>query len=218
MNETLYTIDLLHGRGRPEEASPARTAVVTALMAVPFAIVFICFGIFSTNKIVIADSRGEIKKLDKQIAQYGDIQRRQGEAEAKKKLLNGYFTEVNSSLYRHKQWSPVIELVVESMPDSMVLTELNVRQKFDRQQVPQKDDPQKQISVNIPVRTLHMSLSGNIGRNLDKEVKDFCEKLRASSLLEGKISDIKVSQEFGTLDERETVEYIIDCYFKADKI
>ncbi|MDD5459650.1 MAG: hypothetical protein PHF37_09700 [Phycisphaerae bacterium] len=218
MNETLFTIDLLHGRGRPEQVSPARTAAVTAFMAVPVAIVLICVGVFATNKIVISDSRGKIDELDKKIAEYGDIQERQKQAEAIKGRLNDYFNEVNSSLYRHQQWSSVIELVVDNIPNFMVLTEFNVKQRFNREQVPQKDDPQKQVSVNIPVRTLHMSLSGNIGLNWDKEVKDFCDGLKNSDLLKDRISDIKVSQEFGTLDGREAVEYIIDCYFKADKI
>ena len=82
--------------------------------------------------------------------------------------------------------------------------------------MPKKDDPQKMVDISVPVRTLQMSVSGRPGDNCDEAVRNFKDHLRSSALIGPKLEDIRVSQEFGTLEGRDVISYEIDCIFKPE--
>jgi len=102
------------------------------------------------------------------------------------------------------------------MPDAMVLTRLEVKQRFVKKRVPKKNDPKKMFDVSVPVRTLQMSVSGRPQANNDKAVKDFKDRLRFSASLATRLEDIRVSQQSGTLEGQDVVSYEIDCIFKPE--
>jgi len=104
--------------------------------------------------------------------------------------------------------------LVENIPDSVVLTSLEVKQRSVKRKVPQKDDPKKMINISVPVRTLHISVCGSPQINCDEAVRDFGDRLRSSALLGPKLEDIRVSQGFDTLQNQDVVSYEIDCIFK----
>jgi hypothetical protein len=101
------------------------------------------------------------------------------------------------------------------MPGSVVLTDLEVRQHFIKREVPQKDNPKRMIDIDVPVRTLRMSVRGRPQYNCDNAVRDFQHRLRSSDVLGPRLENITVSQESDTLEGREIVSYEIDCVFKA---
>jgi hypothetical protein len=102
------------------------------------------------------------------------------------------------------------------MPDSMVLTRLEVKQRSVNKKVPKKEDPNKMADVSVPVSILQMSVSGRSQANNDKAVKDFKDRLRLSALLAPKLEDIVVSQKSDTFEGQDVVSYDIDCIFKPE--
>ena len=80
--------------------------------------------------------------------------------------------------------------------------------------VQQKHDPKKMIDINVPVRTLQMSVSGNPVFNCDKAIRNFKDSLRSSDLLGPKLENIKVSQKAETLEDQDVISYEINCIFK----
>lgn len=100
------------------------------------------------------------------------------------------------------------------MPESVILTGLDVRQRSTRIKVPQKDDPQKTVEASVPVRTLQMKVAGKPESNSDEEIRDFSERLRSSSLLGPRLENIRIAQGVGKLKEEEVITYQIDCIFK----
>ncbi len=100
------------------------------------------------------------------------------------------------------------------MPDSVVLTDLEVKLGSVKRKVPKKDDPKIMIDISVPVRTLQINVCGSPQSNCDKAVRGFRERLRSSTLLGPKLENIRVSQRFGTLQEQDVVSYQIDCIFK----
>jgi len=101
------------------------------------------------------------------------------------------------------------------MPNSVMLTGLEVKQHSVRKKVPKKDNPQEMIEISVPVRILQMSVSGSPQYNCDKAVRDFRDSLRSSAFLGPMLENISVSQESETLEGRDVASYEIDCVFKV---
>ena len=210
----MFTIDLLKGRGIPAKSRPRNIAVVAAAVVVPVTIAIAMFGFFLHNRIIISIKKNTIGNYETRISGLSDAIEMQKSFEEEKSAYCNCLSEVLSSLDRHTQWSPVLVTLVENMPDSVMLTALDVKQRSTRMKVRQKDDPAKMIDVFVPVRTLQMKVVGMPQTNCDEAIRDFSELLRSSSLLGPKLENIRISQGLGKIKDQEVVSYQIDCIFK----
>ena len=212
----MFTIDLLKGEGIPAKSRPEGIAIAAATLAVPVIIAIVMFGLYLRNRIIISIQKQAIVNYETKIVELSDAVELQKSFEKEKAVIGSALSEVKSSIGRHTQWTPVLATLVENMPDLLVLTELRVKQNSVKIKVPKKDDPQKMVDISVPVRTLQMSVSGRPGDNCDEAVRDFKDRLRSSALLGPKLEDIRVSQEFDTLEGRDVISYEIDCIFKPE--
>lgn len=210
----MFTIDLLKGQGIPIKRRPWGVAIVTTTVAVPIFVAMVMLGFYLGDRIVVSVKKQAIIKYEKYIGTLSDAVELQKSFEKEKNNINSCLSEALSSIGKHTQWSPILVTVVGNMPDSMILTSLEVKQRFTKIKVPKKDDPGKMIDVSVPVGTLQMSVSGRPQADNDKAVKDFMDRLRSSALLAPKLEDIKVSQKSDTLEGQNVVSYEIDCAFK----
>ncbi len=210
----MFTIDLLKGQGIPIKTKPEDIAIVAAIFTVPIIITIVMFGFYLINSVAISIQKQEIINYEAKIAGLSDAVKLQKSLENEKNAVISSLAEVGSSIGRHTQWSPVLATLVKNMPDSVILTELELKQHSIRRKVPAKNDPKNVTIITVPVRTLRMRVSGSPQSNCDKAIRDFRDSLRFSTLLEPKLEDIKVSQEFATLGDQDVVSYEIDCIFK----
>lgn len=212
----MFTIDLLKGQGIPIKSRPEGTAVAAITFAVPILAAMVMLGFYLSNRIIISTKRQEIVNYEKHINTLSDAVELQKSFEVEKNNINSCLSEVLSSIGRHTQWSPIMAIVVKNMPDSIVLTKLEVKQRSVKIKVPKKDDPNKMIDVSAPARTLEMSVSGRPQADNDKAVKDFKDRLRFSASLAPKLEDIIVSQKSDTFEGQDVVSYEIDCILKPE--
>ncbi|MFZ0033526.1 MAG: hypothetical protein WAK60_00880 [Sedimentisphaerales bacterium] len=212
----MFTIDLLKGTGIPIKSRPEGVAITTITFAVPVLAAMVMLGFYLSNRIVISTKRQEIVNYEKNIESLSDAVKLQKSFETEKNNIDGCLSEALTSISSHTQWSPILATVVKNMPDSIVLTKLEVKQRLISKKVPKKDDPKKTVDISIPARTLQMSVSGKPQADNDKAVKDFTDRLRSSALLASKIEDIKISQKADTFEGQRAVSYEIDCIFKTE--
>ncbi len=210
----MFTIDLLKGRGIPVKAGPKDIAVLATTFAIPAVTLLIMLGYYTNNSITMATQRQKIINCQTRIDGLADAAKLQESFEKQKNTINGCVGEVACSIGEYTQWSPILKTVVENMPDSIVLTNLEVKQYSVKRKLPQKDDPQKTVDVTVPAKTLQIKVAGIPQSNCDKAVKDFQDRLRLSPALGPQIEDIRVSQKSEELDGREVISYDIDCMFK----
>ena len=210
----MFTIDLLKGQRVPAKSRPRNVAVGAAAVVAPIIIAIAMFGFYLRNRVVISIQKNAIANFKTKIAGMSDAIEHQKSFEQQKNAYNNCLTEVSGNLDRHTQWSPVLVTLVKNMPESVILTALDVKQRSTKIKVPQKDDPKKMIDASVPLRTLQMTVVGRPQSNCDEAIKDFSERLRSSSLLGPRLENIRIAQGVGKLEEEEIVSYQIDCIFK----
>jgi len=210
----MFTIDLLRGRGIPARSGPEGIAVAVATFAVPIIAAIVMFGLYVSDGIVMSIQKREVANYETHIGTLSDAVELKKSFEEEKGIINSCLSEVASSTGRHLQWSSILVTLVKNMPESVVLTGLEVKQHSVKRKVPAKDDPKKKVDINVPVRSLQMSLGGSSQSDCDRAVRDFRDYLLSSTLLTDELEDIRVSQGFGMLDGQNAVLYEIDCIFK----
>ena len=210
----MFTIDLLKGQAVPPKSTPGSIAAAAAAVAVPVIIAIALFGFYLRNRIVISIQGQTIANYQAKISELSDAVELQKSFDKEKGAYSDCLSEATSSLGRHTQWSPVLVTLVENMPDSVVLTKLDVKQSAIKRKVPQKDDPTKIIMTSVPVRTLQMTVAARPQSKSDRAIRNFSERLRSSSLLGPRLENIRISQSESTLGGLSVVSYQIDCIFK----
>lgn len=210
----MFTIDLLNGQGIPLKSKPGSLAIIVISAAIPVIVAVGMLSFYQRNKIVVSVKGQEIAKYQVEIDKLSDAVELQKALEKKKIDYDNCLSEVKSSLKRHTQWSPVLTTIMENIPDSVVLSTLSVEHDTVKRKVPKEDDPTKMVEIDVLVRILRLSVSGDQQTNNDEAVRDFRNRLRASDFLEPRIESIGVSQKSETLDGQDVVSYEISCVLK----
>jgi hypothetical protein len=210
----MFTIDLLKGQGVPPRSGPGSIAIVAVTAAVPFLIAMALLDSYLHGSIVEPIRVQEIIKWETEIGKLSDAAELHESLEKEKAIYRDCLSEVKSSIGRYIQWSSVLATLVENMPDSVVLTELEVERKSIKKKVPKRDKPEEMTDIDIPIRTLRVTVSGSSQHDCDKAVKDFRDRLYSSALLGPKLESIGVSQEADKLDGHDIIYYEINCVFK----
>jgi Tfp pilus assembly protein PilN len=210
----MFTVDLLKGQGRPVRTKPQGVAIFVATFAFPVLVALVLAGYYARNNVVISIQKQNINSLDTQTKRLSEALKFKEFSEREKASITNCISEVASSIYRHTQWSSTLMALLENLPDSVVVSSLEVRQSLVKRKVT-TDAADKKADPSIAVRTLKIKVSGNPGINCDLEVKAFRDRLKASKELGPKLDDVVVaSQGHETLDGRDVVTYDIDCIFK----
>lgn len=210
----MFTIDLLNGQGIPIKSRPTGIAISAVAVTVPVIIAIVMLGFYLRNKIIISVRMQEAARCETEIGKFSEFVKLQESFEKDRGVYSNCLTEVKSSIGRYVQWSPVLATIVENMPDSVTLSALEAKQRSIKRKVPQKDDHQKTTDVDIPVRTLRVSISASPQADRDEVVRDFQSRLRSSAFLGPRLENITVSQETSKVEGQDIVIYQIDCVFK----
>jgi hypothetical protein len=218
----MFTIDLLKGQGRPVRTRPQGVAIFVATFAVPMLVVFLMFGYYYRNKVIISIHEQNIASYTSQTERLSDALKLKKSWENEKTNLGNCMADVAAIINKHTQWSPILVSLVENLPESVVLNSLEVKQTsvkkkaaVDGSMIAEKDKKDKTVDISVTVRTLKMRLCGNPNSDFDREIKAFRDRLLASNAIGTKLEDVVItSQTNETMDGRDVVSYDIDCIFK----
>ena len=210
----MFTIDLLNGQAIPLKSKPGSLAIIAVTVAIPIAIAMGMFSFYMQNTIVASIKKQEINRCQAEIDKLSDAVGLQKALEQKKIAYIGYLSEVKSSIKRHTQWSPVLTTLMENIPDSVVLTSLEVNQSSVKRKAPKKDNPDQMVEIDVPVKILRLMVSGGPQSNCDEAVRDFRDRIRDSAFLGPKLENIGVSQKTETLEGQNVASYEISCVLK----
>jgi hypothetical protein len=210
----MFTIDLLKGKGVPVRRGPEAIVFAAVGSIVPMIVAIVMVSFYTSSKVAMAVQKRQMKSLDVKIQGLSDPVRLQESFEREKIAVNGCLAEVSDNIGEHIQWSPILVALVGHMPDSMVLTRLEVTESSVQKQVPAKDDPKRMIPRSVLVKRLLVTVSGDQEANHGKAIRDFCDRLRYSEVLGPKLESIKPTQESEKINDQNMVSYKINCVFK----
>ncbi len=216
----MFTLDLLKKQGIPIKIGPKwlSVTIIAITCTIPAVIAMAMLGGYLSNSIDMSIKKQKIATYEEKIKEFSAAIEMQKTIENKMSILKNSLTEANSSLVRHAQWSGILVTIAENMPTSAILTNLEASQNWVKRQVPQKDGlTTNMVDIDVPVRTLHISLTGSQKSNLDKEVNDFRMRLLSSKVLGPRLDNITVSQEAKKINNVTTISYEIFCLFKPGK-
>ena len=214
----MFTIDLLKKQGLPMKSRPEGVAIVAGAAIVPLIVMIVMVSSYVSDKVTMAGQKQEMTDNRIKTAALSDALALHQACEDEKGAVNSTLSEVQSCLDRHAQWSPVIVTLVENMPNSMLLTKLEGKQRYVKTKVSEgKDAAGKTKDIDVPVRTLHISVggTGTAEQSYDDIVRAYTERLRNSELLGPRLENVKVSQKVNTVGDVDIVSYNIECAFKA---
>ena len=213
-DEVIFTIDLLNGQAIPLKSKPGGLAVVVATAVIPLTVALGMFSLYLHNNIAVTVKQKEIARYEAEIGKLSDAVKLQEALEKEKIACKDSLTDVSSSIKRHIQWSPILTTLIENMPDSVVLTSIEVEHNSVKRKVSKQDDPKKIVEVDVLAKTLRLTVSGGPERNCDDAVREFRDRLRASALLGPKLENIAVAQQSETRQGRDVALYEINCVFR----
>ncbi len=212
----MFEIDLLKGNNKPVKPGAASISLGVATVVFPFILTIVLVGTYMSNRVAIAVQQNTLTDYDTKLANMAEAFDFQKTVEARDEAIASCMAEIAGSIRRHSQWSPVIMAVVEHLPEQMRLANLQVSRKSIRKKIPNKDNPKQMIDVSVPVRTLHVSLTGRMTDDCDGMVRDFRDRLGSPGLLGPKLQDIKVAQAYDDSASAEFVTYEIYFIFKPE--
>jgi hypothetical protein len=210
----MFTIDLLKGQGIPMRVTLQAVAVVAAAALFPVVMGIAVF-FYYTNSVVtlsvqqqqLAGYRAKTAKLSDDVAHKEAIE---GEISAHRSCL----AEVNSLVVTHYQWSPVLGDLVESIPESLVLRTLQVRDRSLRKKIQDPQNPHMTKEISVAAKTLMMNVRVTSGSDSDA-VEDLQEKLYSSESLGPMVEKIVVSRQTETFEDHSVTSYDIGCLLRS---
>jgi len=210
----MFKIDLLNGQAVPLKSKPGSFAIILLSAAIPVIIAMGMLSFYHRNVVAASEKEKDIVKYQAEIDKLSDAVELQRAMEKKKIAYGSCLSEVKSSITRHTQWSPVLTTLMDNMPDSVVLNSLEVEHQTVKKKVPKEDNPKKMVEIDVLVRILRLTVSGDQQSDNDEAVRDFRDRIRASAFLGPKLEKIGVSQKSETVDGQDVVSYEISCVLK----
>ena len=210
----MFSIDLLKGQGIPIKSRPGGTAIMTVSIIVPFIIAILMFGNYIRGRIILTTQKRLWTNVEERITSLSSRTTFQETTQSGTDSINESLVEISDIAEQYMQWSPFLQILAQNMPQSLVLEELDVDSRSMLKEVPYKNDPLKKINIFVPERILHIALCSRITDNSDKDVLDFLQQLRASTVLSGQIDNIRLVSH--TIEEKKNLKhYTIECLFKT---
>jgi hypothetical protein len=214
-NNSPFTIDLLRGQGIPQQRKLSGIVISVISAALPVLIVIAIFGFSSHNKIAISRMKAELTELESKTSALSDALEFQQAMDKEKSYQTLCLSEIKTTIDKFKQWSPVLATMVENMPDSVILTELAVKQETVTKKVPRKDNPKEMVEINVPVTFMSLKMYSDSLSNNDEAIREFRDYLYTSPSLGSKLDKVSVSKESGILENQNVAFYLMNCTFKS---
>jgi Tfp pilus assembly protein PilN len=212
----MYAIDLLGGEGVPIRSRPGGIAFACLLIVVPLIIGIVIIGIYLDRQVTVSIQTQQLARLESVLGTLSSALEKKRCLETERATAVDFLADIKTAVSRHTQWSSALTTVIESLPETLVLTKLEARRELVRQKRAAKDDPKKTVEVSVPVSSLGIGVCGYDGTMSYRSVRDLQDRLRSSPVLGPRLDAVTVSQESGTLDGEDVVHYELNCVFKPE--
>jgi hypothetical protein len=190
--------------------------LIAVTIAVPLICAMVCYGQYMSNSIHILSVQAKIEDRESKIQARAKTVRDRAELEKKAAVLQDCLGDISQQIARNEQWSDVLRLVVENLPGSMVLSNIEVKVDNQAKNVNDPVDPNKVKQVNFITRQLLISILGSPKSDTINMVREYIRLLGSDSKLSSRLEDIRITgQEIDKLGQTDMMKYNIQCVYKT---
>lgn len=207
----MFTIDLLKGKGIPLKSKPGGAVLMGLTFAVPIVITIVMLGSYLCGRIIVSMQRGVIVGYEAKISKLAEDLALHKEAERKVADLNACLREVAGAINDHTQWSGILQVLAENIPERLVLEKLNVKAESVSKWIPDKDNPGKSMTIYVPRWIMQISLYTELQTDSDEVVLQFQGNLRDSNMLSSR--GVNISDD----EKRGRRYYEIQCIIEKEE-
>jgi len=209
---SLYTIDFLKGQGLPIRSKPGQ--IVRS--SIPFLVLVIgavfLASSYLSNQVLIHPLRAKLASYAED-TEFLEVAHFIQENQQQQNTIQGILTEVSQSVFYHRQWTPVLVEVIETLPETLILNHLAVQRQSLRQR--EQNAEGKPVDVTWYQYTLEIGTESNQGLEANAIIQEFVHSLRTSDFLASQIDEMTVvSKQNEDNDSDNNMRYQIDCVFK----
>ena len=213
----MHTIDLLRGEGIPLRTTPAGIIVAVVTVLVPLCVAAGMVDRYLNNINLIDIETYALAREQARIDSYSDAARAKAALESQKARIEKTLEEVARFANRHIQWSPILTTVAKDIPENMIITTLEAVCKNTTAIVPHQTEPNTNVRVTIPKRSLVIDMAGKQSEDHDGVMIDFRDKLVKSAELGSKLQDVVISRESDKTVEQGGTSYKAVCVFEQKR-
>ncbi|NLH17356.1 MAG: hypothetical protein GX455_12330 [Phycisphaerae bacterium] len=214
----MFTIDLLKGTGVPIKNSPGTVALKVLPFVLPLLVAVYLFGSFEYNRTVVAMEISGIQKMNDKLTEYSaEIQQARQWTSATEQTRKN-LAEVKRGLGRHLQWSPILQTLVEQLPDTIALKELKLSRSTTRKKVTEGKESNKLVNKTIIHRILSVQVFGESSWETDEAVQQYLSRLGKAPAIHQRLKDIRiVSQQTDEANGKPITIHTIECEFQPQE-
>ena len=212
----MITIDLLRGQGRPRKSRPLRIILTILPFLLPVGLVLVMSSNYIHNLNVIDIQQKNLNHLEKKIANLSDSSRFREAIKSQIVENKLCMVEMADILPSYIQWTQALMSISQNLPEAFILKELNVNVSSVSIDVPNRQKPEQQIKINVPQRTLRISIYSKTDSDNDRLIKGFIRDLRSDDSFARMIKNLRLaSHQLDEIHQQEVTRYEIDCVLKT---
>jgi hypothetical protein len=213
-NGKMLTIDLLKKTGIPVRSDPDNVAITMLMLEVPLFIAIVMLGCYLNNNVIISIQKQKIINYTQRISKLSEAAALQDAFAKEKENIDNCMSEVSANINKHTQWTPFLIEIVKIMPNSILLTGVDVKQDEIKKKVPSKKGGPESTEVIVPVKRMQIRVCEKSATDGGQSVRDFQDSLRASAVFGPRLDNINISQGVDAYKGQDVISYQIDCIFK----
>jgi Tfp pilus assembly protein PilN len=210
----MFSIDLLKGKGLPQKRDMKKSLLRAVPILIPLLAVSVLAASYQRNSETLQDQRRTLVSNQQQIAQYTRDVMEYNTIEARIKGLEKCIKDISRALSYRIQVSDVLMELVQTLPDSIFIYEMNMNRNAVNEKIQQEGSAEVKQRLVVR-RQLKLVLCGYDAEKSDMAVQDYVSELGKSPLLNGLFVEIKPSaRQQGEVDGRPAIYYEIDCVLR----
>jgi len=207
----MFSIDLLKGKGLPQTFDVKTSVLKTVLILIPLLAITVFAASYQRDRAMLNNQQQTLKSNQQQIEQYTKDMAEYNRVNTQIKGMEKCLKDISKALSYRIQVSDVLVELVQSLPDSIFIYEIELDRNAQRIKDQQEDSAEVKQRLVVR-RQMQLVVCGYDAEQSDAAVQDYVNKLEQSPLLSEIFVEIKPSaRQQGEVDGRPAIYYEIDC-------
>ena len=207
----MFSIDLLKGKGLPQTFDVKTSVLKTVPILIPLLAITVFAASYQRDRAMLNNQQQTLKSNQQQIEQYTKDMAEYNRVNTQIKGMEKCLKDISKALSYRIQVSDVLVELVQSLPDSIFIYEIELDRNAQRIKDQQEDSAEVKQRLVVR-RQMQLVVCGYDAEQSDAAVQDYVNKLEQSPLLSEIFVEIKPSaRQQGEVDGRPAIYYEIDC-------